>query len=198
MRKELDEALCAKYPKIFKDRHGDMRETAMCWGFSCGDGWHNIIDSACALIQSHIDNDHRHIQFFKKWNEDIQKAHAGDWSFLYEQYKSEKARAWLDVSENLEQEKKKYLIELKEVPEPFPQVVATQIKEKYGTLRFYVSHEDDYISGILAMAEYLSGLTCETCGAPGKLRGDFWLYTACDAHTNPLDLDEDAKEQGYE
>jgi len=187
MKRELDEALCAKYPEIFKDRHGDMRETAMCWGFDCGDGWYNIIDSACAAIQNHIYNEHRHVNFLKKWNEEIKRAHAGDWSFLYEQYKSEKEREWLD--ENLEKEKQKYLIELREVPKPFPQVVATQVKEKYGTLRFYLSHEDDYISGIVAMAEYLSGLTCETCGAPGKTRGSGWVRTLCDEH---------AKEQGYE
>jgi len=30
MRKELDEALCARYPLIFKDRNADMRTTAMC------------------------------------------------------------------------------------------------------------------------------------------------------------------------
>lgn len=186
MRKELDEALCAKYPDIFKDRNGDMRETAMCWGFDCGDGWYNIIDSACAAIQNHIHNEHRHVNFLKKWNKQIQMAHAGDWSFLYEQYKSEKEREWLD--ENLEKEKQKYLIELRQVPEPFPQVVATQVKEKYGTLRFYLSHEDDYISGVVAMAEYLSELTCETCGAPGKTRGSGWVRTLCDKH---------AEEQGY-
>src|SRR5690606_25822126 len=27
----------AKYPKIFRDRHGSMTETAMCWGFDVGD-----------------------------------------------------------------------------------------------------------------------------------------------------------------
>jgi hypothetical protein len=180
MRKELDETLCAKYPEIFRDRHGDMRSTAMCWGFECGDGWYNIIDSACAAIQNHIDNEHRHVKFLKKWNEEIKRAHAGDWSFLYEQYTSDQSRAWLE--ENLEKEKKKYLIELREVPEPFPQVFATQVKEKYGTLRFYLSHEDEYISGVIAMAEYLSGAICETCGAPGKSRDSGWTRTLCDEH----------------
>ena len=53
MRKELDEALCAKYPLIFRDRNGDMQHTAMCWGFSCGDGWYTIIDTLCAHLTSH-------------------------------------------------------------------------------------------------------------------------------------------------
>ena len=50
MRKELDEKLCEKYPLIFKNRHADMTETAMCWGFECGDGWFNIIDVLCGML----------------------------------------------------------------------------------------------------------------------------------------------------
>lgn len=55
MRQELDDKLCADYPKIFRGRHEPMKETAMCWGFSCGDGWYNIINTMCKLIQSHLD-----------------------------------------------------------------------------------------------------------------------------------------------
>ena len=196
MRKELDEALCAKYPKIFKDRHGDMRETAMCWGFSCGDGWYNIIDSACALIQGHIDSQLRHIEFVKKWNEEIQKAHLDDWTFLYEKHKSPKSVEWLN--ENLEKEKEKYLIELRPVPEPYHQVVASQIKEKYGTLRFYYYGGDQYVDGVVAMAEYLSGLTCEICGNPGKTVGGGWVRTLCRTHAEELNYDYDYQESDYE
>lgn len=189
MRKELDEALCAKYPEIFKDRNAPMTQTAMCWGFDCGDGWYNIINYACALIQGHINAQKSHIESLKQWNEEIQKAHAGDWSFLYEKWNSEKARAWLE--ENLEKEKKRYLIELREIPEPFSQVVATQVKEKYGTLRFYYNGGDEYIDGVVAMAESMSARTCETCGAPGELRGLGWVYTACDEHTKPEDKEDE-------
>lgn len=54
MKDELDNKLCEKYPKIFKMRNASMQETAMCWGFP-GDGWYNIIDSACKIIQHHVD-----------------------------------------------------------------------------------------------------------------------------------------------
>ena len=54
MREELDKKLVAKYPKIFMDRHGDMSETGMCWGFQCGDGWYDLIDTLCQLIQGHV------------------------------------------------------------------------------------------------------------------------------------------------
>ena len=59
MTDEKDRALCEKYPKIFRDRHGNMQETCMFWGFSHGDGWFEILDTACANIQSHVDSKRR-------------------------------------------------------------------------------------------------------------------------------------------
>jgi hypothetical protein len=70
-----------------------------------------------------------------------------------------------------------------------PQVVVTQIKEKFGTLRFYYDGGDEKIDGMVTMAEALSAVTCETCGNAGKIRGEFWYYTACDLHTKEQDLD---------
>jgi NADH pyrophosphatase NudC (nudix superfamily) len=55
MNEELDKILCEKYPKIFRDRNKRMQETCMCWGFSHGDGWYNIIEAACRNIQNHTD-----------------------------------------------------------------------------------------------------------------------------------------------
>lgn len=71
-----------------------------------------------------------------------------------------------------------------------PQVVVEQVKEKFGTLRFYYRGGDEKISGMVWHAENLSGKTCEVCGAPGKTRGKGWYYTACDKHAKPGDLDD--------
>jgi hypothetical protein len=46
------------------------------------------------------------------------------------------------------------------------QVTLDQVKEKFGTLRFYYTGGDDYISGLVSMAESMSGVTCEGCGNP--------------------------------
>lgn len=54
MRKELDDLLCERYPDIFIDRFADKTVTGMCWGFCCGDGWFELIDSLCAAISSHV------------------------------------------------------------------------------------------------------------------------------------------------
>ena len=135
MREELDKQLCEDYPKIFANRHKKMTETAMCWGFDHGDGWYDILDTACSLIQQHID--------------------------------------WKNRNE-----------------EKVSQVVADQVKEKFGTLRFYVSGGDDYTNGIIRMAEAMTAMTCEICGKPGEFRGRSWFYTACDEHTKEIDLKE--------
>jgi hypothetical protein len=57
-----------------------------------------------------------------------------------------------------------------------------QIKEKYGTLRFYVNNYTDGVDAIISEAEEKSETTCEICGKPGKLYTDGWCVTVCDEH----------------
>jgi hypothetical protein len=124
MKEELDRLLCEKYPKMMVNRHGAVTETAMCWGFSCGDGWYNILNALMGNIQGHID--------------------------------------WKNKKEQV-----------------VPQVVLDQVKEKFGTLRFYYTGGDDYIRGLVSMAESMSAITCETCGNPGEQTGSGWIRTIC-------------------
>jgi len=63
-----------------------------------------------------------------------------------------------------------------------PQVVASQVKEKFGTLRFYYDGGDDYISGLVSMAESWSAVACEECGAPGTQNSQGWIKTLCETH----------------
>jgi hypothetical protein len=124
MRQELDKLLCEKYPKMMVNRHASVQETAMCWGFSCGDGWYNILNALMGNIQGHID--------------------------------------WKNKKE-----------------EVVPQVTLDQVKEKFGTLRFYYTGGDDYIRGLVSMAESMSAVTCEECGNPGKQTHGGWIKTTC-------------------
>lgn len=66
--------------------------------------------------------------------------------------------------------------------EVVPQVVVAQIKEKFGGLRFYYDGGDDYISGLVTMAESWAGSTCEECGSIGTRREGGWIRTLCDKH----------------
>jgi hypothetical protein len=127
MKQELDEYLCKVYPKIMVNRDRPMTETAICWGFECGDGWFQILNQLMGNIQHYID--------------------------------------WKNKD-----------------GEVVSQVVLDQVKEKFGTLRFYYTGGDDYIRGLVAMAESMSGVTCEECGKPGTSTGGGWIRTVCIEH----------------
>jgi hypothetical protein len=67
------------------------------------------------------------------------------------------------------------------------QVEVEQLKEKFGGLRFYYTGGDEYISGLVTMAESMSGITCEECGAPGESGGQGWISTLCETHRTERD-----------
>ncbi len=121
MNIKLDEKLCKKFPKIFAQRSLPMNETAMCWGFECGDGWYTLINNLCRDIQKHCD-------------------------------------------------------------EKGFQTEATQVKEKYGGLRFYVDSADDAIFDMIDKAEAESFKICEDCGTTEfvEVRNGGWIKTLCD------------------
>jgi len=65
---------------------------------------------------------------------------------------------------------------------PIPQFVASQIKEKFGGLRFYYEGGDDYISALVDMTETLSYSTCESCGLMNEGVGRVqkgWIQSLC-------------------
>ena len=140
MRKELDEKLVSTFPLLYADRAADLRSTAMCWGFECGDGWFDILWRLSEKLEPLI-------SAMAKENPDDE---------------------WLPR--------------------------ASQVKEKYGTLSFNMSHGNTEIFDLCQAAELESETVCETCGGPGKLRGRVWYYTACDEHTKEYDLGEQAEE----
>lgn len=84
-----------------------------------------------------------------------------------------------------------------EVPKAVGQVEATQVKEKFGTLRFYYNGGDDTIEGMVDMAESMSAVTCEDCGNPGKLVGQGWYSTRCKEHAKEGEWDETPETNPY-
>ncbi len=123
MRKDLDEALVRDFPNLYRDRHADMTQTCMCWGFP-GDGWEPLIRR---------------------------------------------------LSEKLEA----MILQLPE--DQRDGCCASQVKEKFGGLRFYMSAYVPAISELIDAAEAESLVTCESCGAPGTVAGKSWIKCLCDA-----------------
>ena len=73
-------------------------------------------------------------------------------------------------------------------PDPGVQdVLAVQVKEKWGTLRLYVHGADAPIQDLIDAAEAQSATICEHDGSPGRLRMRQGHYhTLCDACTDAL------------
>ena len=101
---------------------------------------------------------------------------------------------WCDLLDKC-MEKLQYFCDLCSKDGREVQVVANQTKEKYGSLRFYVSvyganeTESDILHNIIDHAEMISTQTCEetgTYGVPCTKHG--WYKTLCY---------EEARKQGY-
>jgi len=180
MKQELEQQLQKKYPKILKDLYDDMHTTCMAWGISCGDGWYFILDNLMNSIQSHIDNNSTKIR--------IKNKYARKFIELIYKFKKilNKSKIKLIRKFNFDILSYKLIYKFKnkfeeETYETIPQVVAEQIKEKFGGLRFYYYGGDQKIAGMVRLAEILADNTCEICGSTenvGKTTG--WITTICE------------------
>lgn len=70
------------------------------------------------------------------------------------------------------------------------QIIATQVKEKFGMLDFSFTGGDDYVRGMANLAIHMSLNICEFCGTTtnvGSTKGA-WIYTICkDCYNNSDD-----------
>jgi len=74
-------------------------------------------------------------------------------------------------------------VRLYNIKNPDNMIKINQIKEKFGTLRIYLSSEPDYLEKMICKAEHESGKTCEICGAKGTNEAiNGWYKTLCDEH----------------
>lgn len=162
MRKELDEKLCKDYPELYKDRHASMRTTCMCWGFDVGDGWFPLINLLSLFLSAKVvDLKHRisHCKEMMSSKEPLE-----GW------YKEHYVQ---DTVDKLESE---LAAEIPKVPS------ASQVKEKFGTLRFYTNGATEVQNAYIDFAEAMSGHICEGCGSTKdvfKTKG--WIKTTCKA-----------------
>jgi hypothetical protein len=176
MRKELDEALCARYPLIFRDRNASMTETAMCWGICTGDGWYNIIDVLCGKLCSDYYAAKSRYEFIEGRAGEKMYGGSGD----------------IITQGEIDLRKAKMEEEAAKVP------VASQVKEKFGGLRFYVNGATEEHWHYISFAESMSYHTCEDCGAPGKRYTDGWHKVLCDIHAAMEGREEQPADDGDE
>lgn len=153
MDSKLQQQLYDKYPLLFAQKDLDRTKTAMCWGIGCGDGWYDIIDTTCGLLQELVDEPKHSVELYQKL---IEQNPNGD---SVHAYKELVAKAQEKV---------------------IPQIEIAQVKEKWGSLRIYLTNYTPQINSILSFAESMSFKTCERCGNKGQPAPKGWVIVLCD------------------
>lgn len=74
------------------------------------------------------------------------------------------------------------------------QVTAAQVKEKFGSLRWYYNGGDEHIRGMVQMAESMSNKICENCGDKATVKTKGWIRNLC----QPCCIRGNFKAQGFE
>jgi hypothetical protein len=170
------QALRNKYPKLFP---------YPC-EISCDDGWFNILESICFLINERVTRSRniraRDLQF----NRALVRGIRGDTKGLLWYYAgNDPVQTWHTKEIDRALAEQRFITE----KTACPKVTVLQVKEKFGGLRFYYAGGDDYVYGVVNMAECQSVVTCEVCGNHGKRRSGGWVKTLCDTHAKESDYD---------
>lgn len=206
-QKSFETQLMEKYPSLF-NKDEDGKPLPPDCGIWCPPGWTAIVDHLCESIVFRIK--HNHIYIPKKmimlplrkwiWNkvalplrrtidpttkafktlkilriDDVKKIES---SHPYRTFITKKIfRGIQDFLMPLN----KYKLE------PIPEVKIGQIKEKFGTLRFYYDGGDDVIRGMVSFAESLCGNICEMTGEAGSLcKSGGWYKTLSERKANEI------------
>lgn len=180
MKPELDERLCREFPHLYRDRNRSMQETCMVWGFECGDGWYTPIYKLSvkleALILKYIaENEdtitcrycsrtkHNHTKFYSFEND-------GNTFINIKDVVEYTSKNKIDPTEIFTCESMDY---------DYP--CASQVKEKYGGLRFYTTGTTPEVEQAIDEAEEECSKTCEDCGKVGELCiNGGWYRTLCE------------------
>jgi ribosomal protein L37AE/L43A len=82
---------------------------------------------------------------------------------------------WYDIIDNL-------CAKIQKICDNKPyQTEASQVKEKFGGLRFYTDHSSEEIEKLIEKAEQESLETCENCGSTKNVKQTTgWIYTLCE------------------
>jgi hypothetical protein len=206
MNTELTLKLVKRFPVLYQDFYSPMRETCMCWGFGHGDGWNDIIWQLSLAIEEELD----YSPLQKKWFL-FKKAFARRWNDMIYKLSPVRRRTYRMVGTGTHENPMQRVLDHEDPPpwdekiaqflfgktsgkfktdrmclkflsfHPHTGFAVQQVKEKFGTLRYYCGGTDR-IDAFVRLAERLSAHTCEDCGKWGKTREGGWIRTQCDEH----------------
>lgn len=186
MDAEKTKILWESFPNLYVGRYSSIKYSLIPFGFECGNGWYDLIYELSRRLEEKIieikkQNPPPRFYWIKKKLDNL---------LLKINYKLFNAFGFKHpVGKKLREMVDFFRPDLG--VEYFP--CASQVKEKYGTLRFYMTCETEEMSVLIGVAERKSAVTCETCGKPGKRNSYGWITTLCD-DCRGFNLEEREKE----
>ncbi len=167
MNGELTQRLVKRFPVLYQDYHSPMTQTCMCWGFEHGDGWFEIIWQLSLVIEEELGCSWLQKRwflakkgFFRRWNrvvyklspvqDDKRKQEGSGTKEDPYRWVVEKAPrdclarlAWKLIPPPRSDDYRSWRAKLQRlgfkafVRWPHTGSAVLQVKEKFGTLRFY-------------------------------------------------------------
>lgn len=206
MTPELDKKLVKRFPVLYQDRYSPMSSTCMCWGFDHGDGWFDIIWNLSLAIEEELGYSYLQEKWFlfkkefaQRWNALIYRLSPVRQSRYHMEGNGTKENPFHQVLDNRDMPKwderiaqflfgktktiGNFTVERIGIKgwrwDPQTGFAVSQVKEKFGTLRFY-SPGNEMITRCIRLAERMSAITCELCGGEGQLgQASGWYSTRC-------------------
>lgn len=166
--------LIKRFPEIFSHEEGSQEPFAL-FGFECDIGWYNLLEGACVALYSDYKNCKWRAEYYEKSLQYIDNYVAQQQNYYRGKNISDEA-----IKNKLNLDHKAAQDALEKAKQALPKVA--QIKEKFGTLRFYIENGNETAFAIAGYAEHMSETTCEKCGNVGKTYTIGWHKTLCKEH----------------
>jgi hypothetical protein len=166
MNPKYTKYLFSKYEPLYQGHKKPVTQNLMSFGFECGDGWFRIINNLSHLLCS-------------DWLEALQKLRLVEGRVGELIYPNWKKSEYNKIITNQMVDEAINNLESSKLGVPN----AVQVKEKFGSLRFYCYNTTEIQEAYIRSAEFMSAVTCEVCGSPGKINRDGgWLRCLCKKH----------------
>ena len=169
MKQELDDKLVNTFPLLYRNRHKNMRSSCMAQGFSHDEGWYNLLFELSAKLEALIQK--------QVVESDPSICECGcnvechdDTNKCTNVFFTRDGKDYKCLCENFH----------------VACAAADQVKEKFGSLRFYMSNATEEMRDLVREAEEKSGSMCEICGEFGTMRSGGWIRCLCDQHAKEM------------
>jgi len=174
MKNKSYQDIILRYPELFSHPEGCQEPFAL-FGFECGIGWYNLIRCLCATLYSDYRNAKESLAHYEK-----ALKHSDNYIAQQQTYYKGKNISDDFFRKKLNEDYEAALKSLENAKQQLPKVV--QVKEKYGSLRFYVDNGNATVFLLINYAELMSETICEVCGNVAEISNKGWQRALCNSH----------------